>query len=207
MAPMDEKDTRDKILKTAASLFARSGFDGVSVRDIAAEAGVNIGSISYHFGGKENLLKEVVGAGLTQARQTILDINEEDLLLRDKLEMIFEEFLEFLTADYSISKIIISEMLLGGKRLPVFAGEHFAKLAMLMRTIIGEAVRAGEMRKADDILVFISFVSFPAYLVFAKPIVELIRSEKGYSKAFIKKAAKHHVRVLYEGLGVTAKDR
>ncbi len=56
----DEEDgTRDRILRTAERLFAERGFNGVSVRELAAAAQVNIASIGYHFDNKEGLLSEV----------------------------------------------------------------------------------------------------------------------------------------------------
>ncbi|WOO37964.1 TetR/AcrR family transcriptional regulator [Anaerocolumna sp. AGMB13020] len=48
--------TKDKILKVAKKLFAKKGFEGTTTREIVNEAGVNISLISYHFGGKENVL-------------------------------------------------------------------------------------------------------------------------------------------------------
>jgi TetR/AcrR family transcriptional regulator, regulator of cefoperazone and chloramphenicol sensitivity len=55
-AGQDEEDgTRDRILKTAERLFAERGFNGVSVRELAAAASVNIASIGYHFRSKERL--------------------------------------------------------------------------------------------------------------------------------------------------------
>ncbi|TPI25126.1 DUF1956 domain-containing protein [Mesorhizobium sp. B3-2-1] len=47
--------TRAALVRAALKLFGRQGFDGTSTREIAAEAGANIGSIAYHFGGKEGL--------------------------------------------------------------------------------------------------------------------------------------------------------
>jgi AcrR family transcriptional regulator len=55
----DEEGTRDRILRTAERLFAERGFNGVSVRELAAAAQVNIASIGYHFDNKEGLLSEV----------------------------------------------------------------------------------------------------------------------------------------------------
>ena len=54
-----EDGTRDRILRTAERLFAERGFNGVSVRELAAAAQVNIASIGYHFDSKEGLLSEV----------------------------------------------------------------------------------------------------------------------------------------------------
>ena len=50
---MDE--TKEKILAAATRLFARRGLDGVTIREICREAGVNGALVNYHFGTKENL--------------------------------------------------------------------------------------------------------------------------------------------------------
>jgi AcrR family transcriptional regulator len=47
--------TREALIEAGLTLFGRHGFDATSTRRIAALAGANIGSISYHFGSKEGL--------------------------------------------------------------------------------------------------------------------------------------------------------
>lgn len=49
------EQTRAALIRAALLLFGRNGFDGTSTREIAATAKANIGSIAYHFGGKEGL--------------------------------------------------------------------------------------------------------------------------------------------------------
>ena len=51
--------TRDRILATAERLFAEYGYDGVSMRQIGAEADAQIALIAYHFGTKEKLYRAV----------------------------------------------------------------------------------------------------------------------------------------------------
>lgn len=46
------------LIEAAAALFAERGVSGVSLREIAAQAGVNHGLIHRHFGTKENLRKK-----------------------------------------------------------------------------------------------------------------------------------------------------
>jgi len=53
-------DTRELILNAAWDLFAEKGFEDVSVRDVTSAAGVNLASVSYHFGGKDGLIQETV---------------------------------------------------------------------------------------------------------------------------------------------------
>jgi AcrR family transcriptional regulator len=53
------KKVRDRLLDSAEELFCEHGFDGASIRDIAASADCNIASVNYYFGGKEKLYREV----------------------------------------------------------------------------------------------------------------------------------------------------
>jgi AcrR family transcriptional regulator len=55
------EDTRLMILDQAEHLFADGGYDGTSIRDIAARAGVQAAVVGYHFGSKEELFDTVVG--------------------------------------------------------------------------------------------------------------------------------------------------
>jgi len=48
--------TKAQVFCAAERLFALHGFQNVSVRDITAEAGVNLASVNYHFGSKDALL-------------------------------------------------------------------------------------------------------------------------------------------------------
>jgi AcrR family transcriptional regulator len=47
--------TRAALIEAGLRLFGEKGFAAASTREIAAEAKANIGSIAYHFGGKEQL--------------------------------------------------------------------------------------------------------------------------------------------------------
>ncbi len=52
--------TKAKILDAAECLFADRGFEGASIRDIAARAGVQVGLVHHHGGGKEELFYQTV---------------------------------------------------------------------------------------------------------------------------------------------------
>jgi AcrR family transcriptional regulator len=52
--------SRERLLDAAERLFAEHGYDGVALRKIAGAARVNLGTIPYFFGTKENLFKAVI---------------------------------------------------------------------------------------------------------------------------------------------------
>ncbi len=53
-------ETRMQILEAATGLFAERGFHGASVRDITGRVGASPNAISYHFGSKEELYREII---------------------------------------------------------------------------------------------------------------------------------------------------
>lgn len=54
--------TRNAILDSARQVFARSGYDGAGVREIAAGAGVTAMLVNRYFGSKEQLFAEAIAA-------------------------------------------------------------------------------------------------------------------------------------------------
>ena len=64
MSRRDERkeDTRAELVEAAARVFARRGFHGASVDQIAREAGYSTGAIYWHFAGKDDLFLAVYEA-------------------------------------------------------------------------------------------------------------------------------------------------
>lgn len=59
--PQDPEGNRRAVLDAARRLFAARGYEGTSIREVAAEAGVTAGSVMAYFGSKDGLFREIVG--------------------------------------------------------------------------------------------------------------------------------------------------
>jgi AcrR family transcriptional regulator len=53
------RQTKNDILDAAECLFSQNGFSHTSMREITAQAGVNLASVNYHYGSKKNLIQAV----------------------------------------------------------------------------------------------------------------------------------------------------
>jgi TetR/AcrR family transcriptional regulator, cholesterol catabolism regulator len=60
---MHDIDLRDSLLRTTARLFQEKGYAAVTLRSIAAEAGVTTGSLYYYFSDKEQIVLEILDTG------------------------------------------------------------------------------------------------------------------------------------------------
>ena len=53
-------ESKERIVKVAVALFARQGYAGTGLRELAAAADVNLAMINYFFGSKKKLLQEIL---------------------------------------------------------------------------------------------------------------------------------------------------
>lgn len=65
------RDRRERLARAAADLFHERGYDAVSLRDIAARAGVPAGAVFYHFPTKAALATVAADAQLNRAEEIL----------------------------------------------------------------------------------------------------------------------------------------
>lgn len=70
-------ETREKLLDTAEALFARQGFASTSVRQITGTAEVNLAALNYHFGSKDELIREVFHRRLEPLNRRRLELLDQ----------------------------------------------------------------------------------------------------------------------------------
>jgi TetR/AcrR family transcriptional regulator len=81
-----DKDSRENIIASVVPLFAAKGLNGVSVRELASAAGVNLSMISYYFGGKEGLYAAVLSEQFA-VLGNLDGIEQMDIDTLDKFEL------------------------------------------------------------------------------------------------------------------------
>src|SRR5262245_17558729 len=95
-SPLPTTDARSQLLKSASKLFAKKGFNGVTVREIASRARVNLSLVSYYFEGKEGLYRACLsefGQARLEACERLLQPAATREELRLRLRLVVEEML------------------------------------------------------------------------------------------------------------------
>lgn len=104
-----EPNRRSELLRAAARLFVKKGFDATTTRDIAHAVGMRSGSPFYHFHSKQELLKAAILDGLHEGHQrqmqAIAGIDDP----ADRLRRLIRTHLGTLLEDDGASPLLINE--------------------------------------------------------------------------------------------------
>jgi TetR/AcrR family transcriptional regulator len=151
--------TREALLAAATELFADRGYEGVPVWAIAKKAGVNKAMISYHFGGKRQLYRQIVSAAFSDIVARAERLSESSRPAPDLLREFIGMVGEVATRDNPhFAAMFLREVLTGGKHLdPRMVGLPVRVLNAVQK-IVERGVREGALRPVDPTLTHLSMV-------------------------------------------------
>jgi len=175
-------DTRADILAAARTVFARRGFSGTSVREVAEAARVNKAMIYYHFRDKVDLYRAVLSNSFAAMdRIWDHDLFKGDAPARQKMQKYIEEFIRFQHKNEDLRKILAMEFSATGEKsdnLKWIAKNYFAKNHVALIKIIKAGMKTGELRKIDPVMAVVSLLGMIVHLFIYVPIAPLIQKRK-----------------------------
>lgn len=185
-----EHPTRAGLIRAALRQFGQNGFEAASTRSVAAEAGTNISSIAYHFGGKDGLrlaCADFVAARIGQVAR-VLPGNPTQLMPDDArhiLRRLLRRIVLFLTAPAAepVVAFLLRELTQPNSPVPdrlyhtLIEGRHRVLCHIW-------SVATGKPAESDDVkLAVFSIVGQAAYFRLAAPVVQRRMDWTGYSPA------------------------
>ena len=143
------EDLRQRIYDAALTEFRRKGVVGATIREIAREAGVGVGTVFNYFDGKEGVLEE-----LGRQRQLRLEALADDpaqasLPTRARLEGILRALVAGMEEEPALTRAIVRAALSSPE---LFHGERgrFLTLTRLLAAIMCEGQARGEVAADCD---------------------------------------------------------
>ncbi len=102
-----ESDSSRRVLRTAAQLFSRRGFDGVSVQEICDAAGVTKPTLYYYFKSKQALYDRLREDSWQLLQQYMGTARRSDLTVLEQMERAIVEFFRYLEDNEDYVRFII----------------------------------------------------------------------------------------------------
>jgi len=200
---------RERLLDEAEALFARKGFEAVSVREITRAADCNLASVNYHFGGKKNLYLEVFRARWLPRALRIQECFKTSLASHVRLspavvvQALAEAFLKGgLTDDERMrhSQLMAREMARPGEAFDMVSEGAMRPFIRELVDMLQSSMPGG---RDDESLMLdvLSILAVVLFFNFARSAVARLAGSV-YDSAFKDRLVEHIMEFALKGLGV-----
>jgi len=176
-------DKKEHIINKAIELFAEKGFEGTSIRDLAAKAEVNVAMVNYYFGSKEKLFEAMVELKAAYLKGVIEEVSKDNSLTEiQKLDRIVESYVNKMFSNRLFHRIIHQELMVHQREnIQDSIINIVSPNSLAIKNLIESGIRKGTFRKVDAPLVIASiFGTFNQVLLSKKMCNKLLDKNPDY---------------------------
>ncbi len=200
-------DKKEQIINAAIELFAQKGFEGTSIRDLAAKADVNVAMVNYYFGSKEKLFEALVEMKASSARGRLEEVlHDKNLTAIQKIDKVIDSYIERLFNNRQFHRVIYQELILNQREtLQQIITEVLYPNTIIIKQIIEEGIKKKEFKKVDADLTIASLVGTINHVLLSKKFcLKILNREAGYipyeDPVFINRMSTHLKQLMHAHL-------
>ncbi len=104
------KKTKTRILKTASSIIAKKGLNGITIRELSVAAKVNIAAVNYYFDSKEKLLEETVMYLASLIDKSFDILEDKEIAPQERLKRCLKDYAKQMCKNRGYITTIISHL-------------------------------------------------------------------------------------------------
>jgi AcrR family transcriptional regulator len=160
---MSEMGTATALVQAARRIFARRGYDGTSVRAITAEAGANLGAITYHFGSKRELYDRTVESVVQPLAERIEGVLGGGGDVLDRVERVVRTYFAYLAENPDLPQLMMQELVLAAEPSEVLAAQ-LKRVHAALTALVEEGQAQGVIRRGPTRALAIFILSVPVHL-------------------------------------------
>jgi TetR/AcrR family transcriptional regulator len=198
--------TRAALLEAGLALFARKGYDGTRVEEIAARAGVNKAMINYHFRGKKGLHSAILESVFTRVNRSISALPDSKLPPATQMRDYIELVAGVMRGHPDLPAMVLREALSGGRHMEPQVLEHIRGVFGSVRRILEKGSSVGDFRPVEPLAAFLLLQSSLAFFFATTAFRERILADEGASLALPADSFVAQIQELYLH-GLLARDR
>jgi AcrR family transcriptional regulator len=146
-------DTKGRILRAAATLFAEKGYHGTGMGDLEQAVNLRRGALYYHIGNKEALLHEISLSLVAEMQEFADDISAQPLAADEKLRLLARRLMRMIAERRD--EIIVFyrewEWLTGDRRAEVLAARD--RFEAVWQALLTQGAAEGVFADTPPILV------------------------------------------------------
>ncbi|MEI6409133.1 MAG: TetR/AcrR family transcriptional regulator [Bacteroidota bacterium] len=155
---IEKTDKRQHLLNIAEGLFAKYGYEAVSIRQLATEAGINLAMVSYYFGSKEGLFAAIIENKIPRTRDRLEQLAVEHISPWEKISRTVDIYVDSMLSNRNFSRVITREMSTQQRPENVkMIVSQISKNLEIVRGFIREGQESGIFRYVDNEMTLVTF--------------------------------------------------
>lgn len=154
--PRSEPEGRTRILRAAYALFVEHGFKAVSMQQIADAASIHKATLYHHFASKEALFSAVVVLAFSEMHEEVEGVIAAGGTAAHQLVQVACQVFARTQSDFGRLMTDAQENIAAEQRKELMRGRSFPQT--LLRQIVAEGVRTGELPAVDEELSVSMFI-------------------------------------------------
>ncbi|MBI5516588.1 MAG: TetR/AcrR family transcriptional regulator [Deltaproteobacteria bacterium] len=193
----DADATRSRVLVAAEGLFARKGFDGTRLREVAELARVSVPLLVHHFKDKENLYLAVMERGIERFASLGWEVLRQGSSVAEQLTGFVTRLIDLASQEPDLTALVHREMATGGTRAGPAAERLLRPLKDAATQLLSHAQSRGEVRRGVDLdMLVLSVAGSVLYPCLAAPLVRVVWNEDPQGKDFLSRQKRTLLELL-----------
>lgn len=143
-------DNAEQIRSVATQLFARHGYEGVSLQAIAERVGVTKQTLLYHFPSKDVLRKAVLDQVFAHWRERLPQMLEAVTSGHGRFDALTRELVRFFEADTDRARLLVRELLDNPDEMRRMLADNLRPWVLLVAQYVREGQRIGLIQADVD---------------------------------------------------------
>jgi len=171
-----EKETEEKILDAARTIFHKEGYAGARMQQIADEAGINKSMLHYYFRSKDKLFQKVFQEGMNRFFPVIFDLLDSDLDLKGKVKELVEKYISFLKEKPQLPRFVIHEMNQNPGRFKQFIESKGMEIPENFGMQVNKEIEAGNIRPIKPQQLLVNIIALCVFPLIAQNMIQTVFS-------------------------------
>ncbi len=150
--PRPSQNLDRKLVAAALEMLPEAGFTGLTVREVARRARVNVGMFHYHFKSREAFLHRVLWDVYGDFLASFQEAAEAPGTPRERLRRVLIAYAHFARRNRVFYALMLRELISGNSEMLAFAKRNFPRHSEVMMRLMEECRKAGIVRELPPMM-------------------------------------------------------
>ncbi len=192
---------QEALLEAARQLMAEKGLPRVTVRDVAARAGVQPALVNYYFGGKQGLLRAVVVGVAARMLARIEEGASVQGSIEERLRSVVRAVTSHCVEEPYAPRLVMEQVLFGeDEMLDAFVAGYARPNMETVRELLEAGAEAGEIQPVEPLFLIPSLLGGCLFFFLASPVIMRLFEFDAITPELAEKLADNTVDVLLHGI-------